>query len=555
MWSHDSQRLVIVGEGKQRFGHVINAETGTSVGEIAGHSKQINTCDFKPSRPFRIITGSEDNMVGIFEGPPFKFKRTIQDHTRYVQVVRFSPNGDKFATAGFDGRMFLYETKTYEKLGEFGDPAHGGGVYGLSWSADGTQILSCSGDKTCKVWSVDSLEMEKEFVMGKTVDDQQVTCLWQGSHLISVGLSGYITYLDVNNPEKPLKVVKGHSKPINSIILSKDRNTLFSGGHDGKIDILYVNPTPFSVLKEQLALISRDEKKMKLKCIIENIQVSSIETWNSTNDNDIIQGTSHTNQVQDMALYEDVIYTCGMDDFVRCIDTITNSYKTEAISMNSQPRGVSVTPDGIVIVACIKEVAFIKDGRRVSGFPITYEGTCVSFCSESNEVAVGGCELNYYNPENIQIMRKPLKNLEMDFTVHIYSLNGTELTEKKTMKQRGQITDIAYSPDGKYLVASDNSRRVVLYDTSSYEPAHTNDWCFHSAKVACVAWSPNSRYVASGSLDTNIIIWDTTAPLEKFYLKQCHKMSQVNQVIWQDDKTLISAGLDANIKIWDLQLK
>lgn len=50
------------------------AETGTSVGEISGQSKSINSCDFRPARPFRLITGSEDNTIAIFEGPPFKFK-------------------------------------------------------------------------------------------------------------------------------------------------------------------------------------------------------------------------------------------------------------------------------------------------------------------------------------------------------------------------------------------------------------------------------------------------------------------------------------------------
>jgi len=50
------------------------AETGTSVGEISGQSKSINSCDFRPARPFRLITGSEDNTIGVFEGPPFKFK-------------------------------------------------------------------------------------------------------------------------------------------------------------------------------------------------------------------------------------------------------------------------------------------------------------------------------------------------------------------------------------------------------------------------------------------------------------------------------------------------
>lgn len=54
------------------------AETGTSVGEISGQSKSINSCDFRSARPFRIVTGCEDNTIGVFEGPPFKFKMTKQ---------------------------------------------------------------------------------------------------------------------------------------------------------------------------------------------------------------------------------------------------------------------------------------------------------------------------------------------------------------------------------------------------------------------------------------------------------------------------------------------
>ena len=49
---------------------------GTSNGDITGQSRPVNTCDLKPSRPFRIITGSEDNTVAVYEGPPFKFKTT-----------------------------------------------------------------------------------------------------------------------------------------------------------------------------------------------------------------------------------------------------------------------------------------------------------------------------------------------------------------------------------------------------------------------------------------------------------------------------------------------
>ena len=70
------------------------SDTGTSVGEISGQSKPINSVDFRPARPFRIVTGSEDNTIAVFEGPPFKFKMTKQVGPSVfpVQLVSFSPH-------------------------------------------------------------------------------------------------------------------------------------------------------------------------------------------------------------------------------------------------------------------------------------------------------------------------------------------------------------------------------------------------------------------------------------------------------------------------------
>lgn len=50
--------------------------------------------------------------------------------------------------------------------------------------------------------------MVNTFTMGSNVLDQQLGCLWQKDHLLSISLSGYINYLDKNNPSKPLRVIK-----------------------------------------------------------------------------------------------------------------------------------------------------------------------------------------------------------------------------------------------------------------------------------------------------------------------------------------------------------
>jgi WD40 repeat protein len=158
-WSGDSQRIVVGGEGREKFGHVFSADTGTSVGEIMGTSKPLNSVDFRAQRPFRCVVGSEDNSICYFEGPPFKWKRTLSEHERFVNVVRYSPDGERFASGAADGRLIVFDGKTGDKLYEVnnasGGPAHAGSIYSLCWDPSSKLILTVSGDKSAKLWNVE----------------------------------------------------------------------------------------------------------------------------------------------------------------------------------------------------------------------------------------------------------------------------------------------------------------------------------------------------------------------------------------------------------------
>lgn len=491
-WSPDNQRIVVVGEGRERFGHVFMTETGTSVGEISGQSKPINSCDFRPARPFRIVTGSEDNTIGIFEGPPFKFKMTKTEHSRFVQAIRYSPSGHLFASAGFDGKVFIYDGATSELVGEVGNPAHKGGVYGVAWKPDGTQLLTCSGDKTCRLWNVETRELVTEFVMGTTVDDQQVSCLWMGEHLLTVSLSGNISYLDVNNPEKPLRVIKGHNKPITVLGLSDDRSTIYTGSHDGVVT-----------------------------------------NWNSgSGANDRIGGTGHGNQINGIAAWDEFIYTCGIDDSLRKISVEGNAYTDFVVKLNCQPKALTIfRNENIIAIACVKEITLVKDNAKVLSLPIKYEASSISANSETMELAVGGD----------------------DQKLRIYSLSGTSLELKTELEHLGAVTDCTYSPDNKLLVACDAHRKVVLYSVPEYKPAHNKEWGFHNARVNTVAFSPNSLLVASGSLDTTIIIWSVANPSKHTIIKNAHPQSQITRLVWLDNNTVISTGQDCNTKVWEVE--
>ncbi len=164
-WSSDNQRILVGGEGREKFGHVFSADTGTSVGEIMGTSKAINSVDFKPSRPFRAVVASEDNSICYFEGPPFKWKKTLSDHDRFVNVIRYAPNGERFVSGGADGKLNVYDGKTgdklYEMLNPSGGVAHGGSIYSLCWDPTSARVLTVSGDKTAKLWNIDEKSLIK----------------------------------------------------------------------------------------------------------------------------------------------------------------------------------------------------------------------------------------------------------------------------------------------------------------------------------------------------------------------------------------------------------
>lgn len=66
--------------------------------------------------------------------------------------------------------------------------------------------------------------MVSEMCMGTQIEDQQVSCLWQGQYLLSVSLSGFINYLDVNNPDKPLRIIKVHCVYLSTKVFLKDLN-------------------------------------------------------------------------------------------------------------------------------------------------------------------------------------------------------------------------------------------------------------------------------------------------------------------------------------------
>eukprot|EP01119_Soliformovum_irregulare_P024569 TRINITY_DN883_c0_g1_i1.p1 TRINITY_DN883_c0_g1~~TRINITY_DN883_c0_g1_i1.p1 ORF type:complete len:602 (-),score=207.47 TRINITY_DN883_c0_g1_i1:174-1979(-) len=490
-WSDDSKRIVAVGEGKEKFGSVFLFDSGSSVGEITGHTKTISSCDFKQTRPYRVATGSEDFQVAWLEGPPFKFKKHFTEHTRFVNCVRFSPDGNRLLTVSSDKTAFLYDGKTGDLVGPLAaEQQHTAAIYAASWAPDSKRFVTASADKTVKMWDAETRACLKTFTISANpqVEDMQVGVLWQGETIISVSLSGDINYLDQNDTSKPRKIVRGHNKFITSLAYDASTNRLYTGAYD-----------------------------------------AAIVRWDlETNNSELLKGKGHTNQVNQMFVQGNELFTASMDDTLRTTSLANETYSDASTKLEHCPTSlavgkgftVAITSDGIVLV---------KGGKVVTTHALKYQGNAIALSPDQGQVAIGG----------------------KDNGVHLYSLSGDKFTDGSVLTgHNGFITSLAYSPDGKYLVSGDNNRELLVWNPKTGSK-DVSGWVYHTARVSSVSWSPDSKHVASGSLDGSVYVWDVENPTKRIQIRDAHRAG-VNCVLWINNNTLASAGQDCNAKTWAL---
>lgn len=335
------------------------------------------------------------------------------------------------------------------------------------------------------------------FNLGSDVMDQQLGCLWQKNHLLSVSLSGYINYLDKNNPDRTLRTIKGHTKSIQCLTVHKadGRSTIYSASHDGHINY-----------------------------------------WDSeTGENDEFLGKGHTNQVSRMVVDESSrLVSCSMDDTVRFTDLRKNEYSaSDMIKMDKQPKSVSVGSGGLAVTACIGQLVLLKDKKKLFTLDgLEYEPEAIAVHPGGGTVAVGGA----------------------DGKVRLYSVQANTLKDDgKVLEVPGPVTDMSYSWDGAFLAVTDEKKVVTVFTVAdAYK--EKNEFYGHHAKIVCLAWSPDNEHFATGGMDMLVYVWTVSNPDKRIKIPDAHRLHHISGLAWLNANTLVTTSHDACVKQWTLKI-
>jgi WD40 repeat protein len=231
----DPSGRFVVSVGDNPRSVVWNAETGEEVvaletdadADLSGHSDVVVTGAFDPREGERhIATGGVDERVLIWtwEGDRAQVVRELDAgrpgifggvaaHRGAVFSVTYSQDGSRLVTAGEDRMVRVWNPDTGELLATF--EGHGGKVGGAAFDPTGELVASASEDWTVRVWRVDG--GRPPMTLGGAGGPLRAVAFSRDGRLIAAAGSAGYTYVWEWPSGKLLAKMKMHSDLINSI--------------------------------------------------------------------------------------------------------------------------------------------------------------------------------------------------------------------------------------------------------------------------------------------------------------------------------------------------
>ncbi len=410
----------------------------------------------------------------------------LQGHTSFVTSASFSPDGQQIVSASGDYTVRIWDAQTGECVDTL--EGHTDFVRSASFSPDGQRIVSASDDNTVRVWDAESGECI-DTLEGHTYYVTSASFSPDGQRIVSASEDGTIRIWDAESGIC-LQMLKGHTSSVKSASFSPDGQRIVSASNDNTIRI-----------------------------------------WDAQTGECVDTLEGHTDFVRSASFSPDGqrIVSASYDKTVRIWDAQTGKCISKLEGHTYYVNSASFSPDGQRIVSASWDSTIrIWDAES---------GECISKLEGHTSQVYSAS----FSPDGQRIV-----SASDDNTVRVWDAESGECID--TLEgHTSYVNSASFSPDGQRIVSASDDNTVRVWDAETGICLQTLEG--HTSFVTSASFSPDGQRIVSASADNTVRIWDAETGICLQALEG--HTSYVNSASFSPDgQWIVSASGDGTVRIW-----
>jgi WD40 repeat protein len=535
-----------------------DVEHGTRLREFTGHTSIASSVAFSPDDTL-VASGSWSWEVRVWDAVSgaavqvLRMPGAREGHGGYPDMVQVavSPDGTRLA-AGNDHFAVLWDTTNWQRLWSRETPAQA-----IHFTPDGRHVWTSGGKaasaatRTFKRWDagngelVETLPMPGRGFFGETALSQD------GKTLAVRGEWNSVAQLVDTQTGQPRFSSSGHTEPVESVAFSADGRRLASCGRDARICIW-----DMATGKEERVLTGHTAGVTRVAFLPDGRTLAScsddrtVRLWDSTTGESLWKFDNHTEAVIRLAVSPDgrTLASGGYDRTIRLYNWSDRTMTCTIDGLNDRVEGLCFSDDGkwlaSVTITGQCQVWATATGRPIRAFGTGRIGGAPTFLPDGDRLLCGLVPGRLWE----------------------FAIAGNEVVRQLRLASV-HPTSVALRADRRIVAASGAGGVFELCDWQAQPPARQTYRLFpYDSWIPQAAFSPEGRYLATANPDGTVYLFRFAGPGTKT-LPGLSRPDRVIQparqftghnghLFWvafsRDGKTLMSAGGDHTVRLWDV---
>lgn len=474
--------------------------SGQTQWRIDTGSQDITHLSFSPDGRLVVAAGGRrDPYLRLWRTADAQLHARLGPFPCGLRVAAVSPDGKHIAVAADDHAVHWWSLAPCTALAVL--EGHEDPIHALALTPDGRALLSAAGnlvyspDNTVRVWDLQQRRVS-QILRGHGHRVTGVACLPDGRQALSASWDDKLRLWRLDGAASA--EAQRHDKAVNTIAVTPDGRLVLSGGDDGWIKVWDADT---GRLRQSIDVGAQRTGVSRLAVLPGGQRVLSVAA-------DYARGAD-----VELAVWDILSGVC-----VQRIGTLKSTF-VDALAL---------APDGLSAVTADRAGALLRWDLVCGDVlgqvkPVGARAVCVGFMPDGESVVFGSADgavqrwalaadrvttLHHTHKQEVRGFRlsadaRWLATTDAGGVLVIWAVDrGTRATELPVDEF---VFDLAFSPNGLFLMASSGQGLLRIWKTADWSLTH--ELQAHRSAIYDMAIAPDGRYVVTCSVDETVRVW------------------------------------------------